>query len=215
MDRYTQGNSGGGMAILMVGGLALVEHSAGGAILAHGGSYLAGTYVGANVVSAFTAAAGVLSQMSAAAVSVVAVPATLPVVATVATVAVVAVGAYCYFHGLPVPVMEMLSAAGVGSAGLKGFAVSVAHLAPALIAMGVAGCLSYVIYKNFKAFEADYNARAAQPTDDVEADAHAYPFAFDPGGKRRHSWWAWLISVLAQMLGRKRRDSEPVVRRLT
>lgn len=204
----------GVMAILTVSGLALVGHSAGGAILSYGGSYLGGTYVGANVVSAFTTAAGVLSQMSAGAVSLASAPATLPIVATVATVAVVAAGAYCYFHGIPAPVAEMLSAAGVGSAGAKGFAVAVAKLAPALIAMGVAGVLAYVVYKDFKAFEADYQARVAQPTGDIDLDAHEYPHAFDPEGKRRQSVWAWLISVFARLLGRKPRSRAPVSRRL-
>lgn len=206
------------MAILTVGGLALVAHSSGGALLSYGGSYLGSTFVGAPVVSAFTTAAGVLSQMSAAAVSVVSAPATVPVlatVATVATVAVVAVGAYCYFHGIPAPVAEMLSASGVGSAGAKGFAVSVAKLAPALIALGVAGYLSYVVYKDFKTFKADYQARMAQPTGDINTDAHAYPYAFNDEGKRRRSWLAWLISVFARLMGRKPRNQVPVARRLT
>jgi hypothetical protein len=203
------------MAILTVGGLALVQHAAGGAILSYGGSYLGGTYVGANVVSAFTTAAGVLSQMSAAAGSIASAPATVPVLATVATVAVVAVGAYCYFHGIPAPVTEMLSAAGVGSAGAKGFAVSVAKLAPALIALGVAGYLSYLVYKDFKSFKADYQARVAQPTGDLDTDAHAYPYAFNDEGKRRRSRLAWLISVFARLMGRKSRSQVPVVRRLT
>jgi hypothetical protein len=152
--------------------------------------------------------------MSAGAVSLASAPATLPIVATVATVAVVAAGAYCYFHGIPAPVAEMLSAAGVGSAGAKGFAVAVAKLAPALIAMGVAGVLAYVVYKDFKAFEADYQARVAQPTGDIDLDAHEYPHAFDPEGKRRQSVWAWLISVFARLLGRKPRSRAPVSRRL-
>lgn len=203
------------MAILTVGGLALVAHSSGGAILSSGGSYLGGTYVGTNVASAFTTAAGVLSQMSATAVSVASAPATLPILAGAAAVAVVAAGAYCYFHGIPAPVVEMLSAAGVGSAGAKGFAVAVSKLAPALIALGVAGYLSYVVYKDFKSFKADYQARVAQPTGDIDTDAHTYPYAFNEEGKRRQSWWAWLISVFAQLLGRKPRGLVPVSRRLT
>lgn len=203
------------MAILTVGGLALVGHAAGGAILSYGGSYLGGTYVGANVVSAFATAAGVLSQMSATAVGVVSAPATVPILAGVTTVAVVAAGAYCYFHGIPAPVAEMLSAAGVGSAGAKGFAVAVAKLAPALIALGVAGYLSYVVYKDFKTFKADYQARVAQPTGDIDNDAHAYPYAFNGEGKRRQSWWAWLVSVFSRLVGRKPRGQAPVARRLT
>ena len=203
------------MAILTVGGLALVQHAAGGAILSYGGSYLGGTYVGANVVSAFTTAAGVLSQMSAAAGSTASAPATVPVLATVATVAVVAVGAYCYFNGIPAPVIEMLSATGVGSVGAKGFMVAVAKLAPALIALGAAGVLAYVVYNDFKTFRADYDVRVAQPTGDIEVDAHAYPFAFDQGGKRRQSVWAWLIGIFERLLGRKPRAKAPLVRRLT
>ena len=203
------------MAILTVGGLALVAHSSGGAILSYGGSYLGGTFVGAKVVSGFATAAGVLSQMSATAVSVASAPATMPIIAGVATVAVVAAGAYCYFHSIPAPVVEMLSAAGVGSAGTKGFTVAVAQLAPALIALGVAGYLSYVVYKDFKSFKADYQARVGQPTGDIDTDAHAYPYAFDGEGKRRQSWWAWLISVFARLLGRKPRGQVPISRRLT
>lgn len=203
------------MAILEVCGLALVPHSSGGAILAYGGSYLAHTYVGANVVSGFVTAAGVLSQISTAAVSVATVPATVPIVAGAAAIAVVAAGAYCYFHGIPAPVIEMLSATGVGSAGAKGFTVATAKLAPALIALGVAGYLSYVVYKDFKSFKADYQARASQPTGNINVDAHAYPFAFDASGKRRQSWWAWLISVFVRLFGRKRRGRAATVRRLT
>lgn len=203
------------MATLTVGGLALVAHSSGGAILSYGGSYLGGTFVGAKVVSGFATAAGVLSQMSATAASVGSAPATMPIIAGMATVAVVAAGAYCYFHGIPAPVVEMLSAAGVGSAGTKGFTVAVAKLTPALIALGVAGYLSYVVYKNFKSFKADYQARVAQPTGNIDTDAHAYPYAFDGEGKCRRSWWAWLISVFARLLGRKARSQVPVSRRLT
>lgn len=203
------------MAILTVGGVALVAHSAGGAILSYGGSYLGGTYVGANVVSGFTTAAGVLSQISASAVSVVSAPATVPIIAGAAAVAVVVGGAYCYFHGIPAPVAEMLSAAGVGSAGVKGFAVSVAKLAPALIALGVAGYLAYIVYKDFKSFRADYQTRVAQPTGDTEIDADSYPHAFNAEGKRRQSWWAWLISVLSRLTGQKRPSQAPPVRRLT
>mgnify|MGYP003632836426 CR=1 FL=1 len=203
------------MAILTVGGLALVAHSAGGAILSYGGSYLGGTYVGANIVTAFGSAAGVLSQMSVAAASVVSAPATVPVLATAVTIAVVAAGAYCYLNGIPAPVAEMLSTAGVGSMGAKGLAIPVAKLAPALIALGVAGYLAYVVYKDFKAFHADYQTRAANPTGDIEIDADAYPFAFNPEGERRHSWWAWLISAFLSLLGRKPRAETPVSRRLT
>lgn len=203
------------MAILTVGGLALVAHSSGGAILSYGGSYLGGTFVGAPMVSAFATAAGVLSQMSATAMSVASAPATLPAVAGAVSIAAVAAGAYCYLYGIPAPVAEMLSTAGVGAVKAKGFAVPVAKLAPALIALGVAGYLAYVVYKDFKAFKADYEARVAQPTGDIEFDAHAHPFAYRPKGKRRKSWWAWLISVFARLFGRKQRVQAPVSRRLT
>jgi hypothetical protein len=91
----------------------------------------------------------------------------------------------------------------------------VAKLAPALIALGAAGFLAYVVYKDFKAFRSDYQARVAQPTGDIGNDAHAYPFAFSPEGRRRKSWWAWMISVFARLVGRKARTQMPMPRRLT
>ena len=203
------------MAILTVAGLALVAHSSGGAILSYGGSYLGGTYVGANVVSAFATAAGVLSQMSVGAAAVATAPATLPVVAGAVAIAAVAAGAYCYLHGIPAPVVEALSTAGVGSMGAKGFMVPVAKLAPALIALGLAGYLAYVVYKDFKAFEADYQARVAQPTGDIEIDAQTHHFAFNEDGKRRQVWLAWLISWAFRLFGRKRRQNARALRRLT
>lgn len=203
------------MAILTVGGLALVGHSSGGALLSYGGSYLGGTFVGAPIVSAFATAAGVLSQMSGTVVSVVSAPAAVPIIATTATIAAVAAGAYCYLYGIPAPVAEMLNAAGVGAAGAKGFAVPVAKLAPALIALGAAGYLAYVAYKDFKTFKADYEARVTQPTGNIGIDAHAYPFAFSPTGKRRQSWLAWLVSVFARLVGRKAPAQASVPRRLT
>lgn len=203
------------MAILTVAGLALVAHSSGGAILSYGGSYLGGTFVGAPIVTAFTSAAGVLAQLPAAAVAAATAPATVPVLAAAVTIAAVAAGAYCYLHGIPSPVVEALSTAGVGSMGAKGFAVPVAKLAPALIALGLAGYLAFVVYKDFKAFEADYQARVAQHTGDIETDAHAYPFAFNEDGKRRQVWLAWLISWAFRLFGRKRRQSARALRRLT
>lgn len=203
------------MAILTVGGLALVAHASGGAILSYGGSYLGGTFVGAPIVSAFTTAAGVLSHMSVAAAAVISAPATVPVVATAVTIVAVAAGAYCYLHGIPAPVLDTLHAAGLGSMGAKGFAIPVAKLAPALILLGVAGYLAFTVYKDFKAFEADYRARVARPTGAVEIDAHAYPFAFDERGQRRQTWLAWLIGVVWRLLGRKQRPQPPVPRRLT
>lgn len=204
----------GSMAILTVGGLALLDHAAGGAILAYGGKYLAGTYVGAPIVGAFTTAAGALAHMTTGIATLASAPATVPVVAAAATIAVVAAGAYCYFHGIPAPVLETLHAAGLGSMGAKGFAIAVAKLAPALILLGSAGYLAFAIYKDFKAFRADYQARAARPTGDVEIDTHAYPFAFDQSGQRRQTWLAWLIAVFWRLLGRKKRARAPVARRL-
>lgn len=203
------------MAILTVAGLALVAHSSGGAILSYGGSYLGGTFVGAPIVAAFTSAAGVLSQVSVGAAAIATAPATVPVLAAAVTIAAVAAGAYCYLHGIPAPVVEALSTAGVGSMGAKGFAVPVANLAPALIALGLAGYLAFVVYKDFKAFEADYQARVTQPTGDIEIDAQTYPFAFNEDGKRRQVWLAWLISWAFRLFGRKPRQNARALRRLT
>lgn len=203
------------MAILTVAGLALVAHSSGGAILSYGGSYLGGTFVGAPIVTAFTSAAGLLAQPPAAAVAAATAPATVPVLATAVTIAAVAAGAYCYLHGIPAPVVEALSTAGVRSLGAKGFAVPVAKLAPALIALGLAGYLAFVVYKDFKSFEADYQARVAQPSGDIETDAQVHPFAFSKDGKPRQIWLAWLISVAFRLFGRKRRQNARALRRLT
>ncbi|MGX1803016.1 hypothetical protein ACWIDJ_11855 [Brevundimonas naejangsanensis] len=203
------------MAILTVAGLALVAHSSGGAILSYGGSYLGGTFVGAPIVTAFASAAGVLAQLPAAAAAIATAPATVPAIAAAVTIAAIAAGAYCYLHGIPAPVVEALSTAGVGSMGAKGFMVPVAKLAPALIALGLAGYLAYVVYKHFKAFEADHQARVAQPTGDIEIDAQAYPFAFNEEGKRRQVWLAWLISWAFRLFGRKRRQNARALRRLT
>lgn len=145
-------------------GISLLEHSAGGAILAKGGSYLAGTYVTPAVAQAFTTASSVLSAVGAATGTV----ASGPVLAAGLTVAVVAGGAYCYFYGLPVPIEAALAKAGLGAsakkglvvaAASKGFAVPLASLAVALVLLGGAGYVSYRFYqsdKEAKVAAADY-----------------------------------------------------------
>lgn len=145
-------------------GISLLEHSAGGAILAKGGAYLAGTYVTPAVAQAFTTASSVLSSMGAATGTV----ASGPVLAAGLTVAVVAGGAYCYFYGLPVPIEAALAKAGLGTsakkgliiaAASKGFAVPVASLAVALVLLGGAGYVSYHFYQSeqeAKAAAADF-----------------------------------------------------------
>lgn len=132
-------------------GISLLEHSAGGAILAKGGSYIAGTYVTPAVAQAFTTASTVLASVGGAV--------SAPVVGTGLAVAVVAAGGYCYFYGLPVPVEAALAKAGLGTAakkGLiastaaKGFAVPVPSLAIALVLLGGAGYVSYQFYQSRK-----------------------------------------------------------------
>jgi len=132
-------------------GISLLEHSAGGAILAKGGSYIAGTYVTPAVAQAFTTASTVLASVGGAV--------SAPVVGTGLAVAVVAAGGYCYFYGLPVPVEAALAKAGLGvaakkgmmvSTAAKGFAVPVPSLAIALVLLGGAGYVSYQFYQSQK-----------------------------------------------------------------
>ena len=85
--------------------LALVEHAAGGAILSNAGSYIAGTYVSAAVVEAFTTASSVLTTMGGS----IAAVASNPVVLAGATITVAAAGAYCYFYGIPAPIEAVLT----------------------------------------------------------------------------------------------------------
>lgn len=144
------------MAIIAIPflGLSLLPHAAGGVILAGGNSYIAGTYVSAEVVAAFTTASGVLSQMSAGAstlASAAASVATNPITLGVAAIAVVAIGGYCYFHGIPAPIVETLKGAGLAAKTSKGVMISVPKLAVALILLGGAGYIAYKFYKSIKA----------------------------------------------------------------
>jgi hypothetical protein len=208
MERSQRRSSRGElMAILTVAGLSLVAHSSGGAILTSGGSYLAGTFVGAPIVAAFTTAAGALAQMGAVAVGVASAPATVPVLVGAVTIAAVAAGAYCYLHGIPAPVVETLSAAGLGTTTAKGFMVPVAKLAPALILLGALGYLAYVAYKDFKAFKAEYNNQADFPPrpDAVTTEPHSVrDFAYRRDGKRRPLWLAWLLARIWKFFDGKR-----------
>ena len=127
--------------------LALVQHSAGGAILSNAGSYIAGTYISAAVVEAFATASGVLASIGGGAVAAT----TNPIIFGAATVAVVAAGAYCYFYGIPVAIEAVLTQAGLGVAAKNGFAISIPQLAIALVLLGAAGYTIYKFYENYKA----------------------------------------------------------------
>ncbi len=136
-------------------GISLLEHSAGGAILAKGGAYLAGTYLTPPVAQAFTMAATVLGSLSSGAATLTSSPALVAGL----VVAVVAAGSFCYFYGLPMPIEAALAKAGLGSSsgkalvlagGAKGFAIPVASLSVALVLLGGAGYVSYRLYQSKK-----------------------------------------------------------------
>lgn len=126
--------------------LALVQHSAGGAILSHAGNYLAGTYVSASVVEAFATASGALASIGGGAVAVT----TNPIMFGAATIAVVAAGTYCYLYGIPIAIEAVLTKAGLGAAAKNGFAISTPQLAVALVLLGAAGYTIYKFYENYK-----------------------------------------------------------------
>lgn len=186
------------MALLTIPfiGVSLLEHAAGGAILAKGGSYIAGTYVGPAVAQAFTTASSVLGSMAAASGAAASVP---PAVAAGLTLAVVAGGAYCYFHGLPGPLEAALAKAGLGASaekGLvigavaKGFAVPVASLAVTLVLLGGAGYVHYRIYSSRKAARA-----AAQGFILIDGEAQApseYAFGHDAWNSFGSALWSGL-----------------------
>ena len=144
-------------------GLTLLPHSAGGVILAHAGSYLAGTYVSAPIVAAFTTASSVLAQMSAGASTIAATAASIvanPVTLGIAAVAVVAVGTYCYFYGIPAPIAATLEGAGLAKPMTKGLMVALPKLAVALVLLGGAG---YVVYRLYSSHKARRSAIGARP----------------------------------------------------
>lgn len=108
------------MAVLIPGVLYAVMHSSGGAMLSTASGYVGGTFVSASALGA------------------------APIVATAALVTITAAGAYLYFHGIPAPVAETISAAGLGSTSAKGFAVGLGDIAAVLAILAAAG---YVLYK--------------------------------------------------------------------
>ncbi len=151
-------------------GLALLPHASGGAILAHGGAYLGGTFVGAPIVTAFTTAGGVLAKMGAAVAVGTGLTASsaLPVVAGVTAIAVVAMEGYCLLHGVPSPIGALLAKAGIGSVAAKGaLAVPLVKLAAALILLAAAGFVVYLVYQGIKEYRARHKADLA----DLQATA--------------------------------------------
>ncbi len=194
-----------------------MAHAAGGAILSHGGSYLAGTYVGAPIVTAFTTAAGALAQMGTATVGMATAPATVPVLVGAVTIAAVAAGAYCYLHGIPAPVVETLTAAGLGTTSAKGFMVLVPKLAATLILLGTLGYLAYVAFKDFKAFKEECDGAvgfSAQPDAKATRPQPAGDFAYRGNGKRRPLWLAWLFARIWKFFDGKRTRGRPEPLRL-
>ncbi|MFZ4748595.1 MAG: hypothetical protein ACOYLK_17205 [Sphingomonas sp.] len=156
------------MAILSIPvvGLSLLPHSSGGVLLANSAGYIANTFVSAEIVSAFSTGAAALAKIGAVGASV----ATSPAAVAAATIAVVAVGTYCYFHGIPAPIAEMLSGIGVGSASHAGFMIPVPQLAVALVILGGAGYVYYKFYENEAALETDA-LRSANPKPQNAASA--------------------------------------------
>lgn len=141
------------MAILAIPftSLSLVAHTAGGAIMRDAGGYIAGTYIDATIVQAFTAAGTALQSMGTSAVAL----ASNPYVVGAVVIGAVAVGAYCYFHGIPAPVAETLAHAGLGTSTKKGLMISAPKLAVALVLLGAAGYVTYRFYRNFKDLHRD------------------------------------------------------------
>lgn len=142
--------------------IALVQHSAGGAILSNAGNYISGTYISAAVVEAFSTASCVLASIGGGAVAAT----TNPIILGAATIAVVAAGSYCYFYGIPVAIEAVLTQAGLGIAAKNGFAISIPQLAVALVLLGAAGYTIYKFYENYMAtrdmFDHAVNATSAQ-----------------------------------------------------
>jgi hypothetical protein len=109
------------MATLIPGVLYAVMHSSGGAMLSSAvNGYVGGTFVSAGAASA------------------------VPFVAAAAAITLTAAGAYLYFHGIPAPIAESISAAGLGTTSAKGVAISFADVAAVLAILAAAG---YVLYR--------------------------------------------------------------------
>lgn len=134
--------------------LYLVPHAAGGAIVNAGGSYLAGTYVPAAIVQAFSAAS---TSIAALGTSVAALASSPLVIGAAVTIA--AVGGYCYFFGIPAPIADGLIAAGLVEPAKSGLAVTMAKVAGVLVILGAAGLVSFNIFKSVRRAK---NARRAR-----------------------------------------------------
>lgn len=130
----------------------LVSHASGGAILHSSGGFIGGTFITAQVVSAFTNATSTLS-LAASAIGAIA---TSPVAIGVAVTAA-AVGGYFYFFGIPAQIELALAQAGYAAPSSGGLAVPIAKLGIALVVLGLAGLLVVNIYKRIK------QARLARP----------------------------------------------------
>ena len=115
---------------------------------------MANTFVPAAVVEAFSVASGVLAKMGAGAAAIGGTSISTPVLVGVGALAVVAAGGYCYFQGIPLPIENVLSSAGLGSATKQGFMVSIPQLAIACIVLGGAGYIAYRFYRNFSSVRA-------------------------------------------------------------
>lgn len=123
----------------------LVSHGAGGAILHYSGGYIGGTYISAQIVSAFTSATSTLGLAAGAIGAAVTSPVAIGVAITAA-----AVGGYFYFFGMPAQVEIALVQAGLAAPSSGGLAVPIAKLGIALVVMGLAGLLVFNIYKRIK-----------------------------------------------------------------
>jgi len=73
-----------------------------------------------------------------------------PIVATAALITLTAAGAYLYFHGIPAPLAETISTAGLGSTSAKGFAVGFGDVAAVLAILAASGFLLYKYSDTFR-----------------------------------------------------------------
>ncbi|PXA87710.1 hypothetical protein DMC47_31405 [Nostoc sp. 3335mG] len=149
--------------------LKLVGHASGGTIMRNASGYIANTYVGADVVSAFTTAGSALQAMSSSAVALVSSPYSLGAL----TIAAVAIGTYCYFYGIPAPVAETLVHAGLAAPSKQGLMIAVPKLATALVLLGAAGYVAYRFYANLKTLLADRQVSESTDAADETAARHA------------------------------------------
>lgn len=120
----------------------LVAHASGGAIVHYAGGYIANTYLGSSVVTAFSSATSTLAAMAGSAATVLTSPAVVGV-----ALAVAVSGGYCYFFGIPTPVQAALIKAGLATPAKGGLAVPIVKLTTALILIGLAGLLTINVFK--------------------------------------------------------------------